>query len=38
MAPLYFGVAKVDIFLKLQRKNAEFEKKSIFVSLALRRM
>jgi len=28
MAPLYFGVAKVDIFLKQQRNSFEFEKKS----------
>jgi hypothetical protein len=25
MAPLYFGVAKVNIFLKLQRKNTGIE-------------
>jgi hypothetical protein len=37
MAPLYFGDAKVDIFLKQQRKIAEFEKNlpSIYFALNL---
>jgi len=35
MAPLYFGVAKVNIFLKLQRKNAEFDFFSFRLILAV---